>query len=523
MDDTDRIDLAHAPGFALGRLAVRPGTRELVRDDGETEVLEPRVMQVLVALARADGAIVTRDELSRWCWEGRVVGEDAINRVISRLRRSAEGIGARSFRVETITKVGYRLLREGQEMPVDQAPAQPLPVAKTRLDRRAVIAGGAVAVAAGTGAAVALGLFRGKPAKAPVPPEVASLMEQAQAAYHQYTPVGNNQAIGLLRRVVEIAPGYADGWGMLGVAYGDAYWGRGSRNDPGMMQRSREAFARATALDPDSVYVELARNMVLPLMGTWLEIQQNCRAALARHPDNDLALSGLGFSLGLVGRWSDAVPSYAHAVEVTPTAGPYRYWLAMTLWSAGRLDEADQVIDEGLRLFPSLGSLWFARFYVDLNSGQYSKAIAQVDDKAGRPVGVAEDQLEGLKRVALALESRVPADVDAALAGWIDLAHHSTGFCEIAIQLACAFGRLDTAFAIADALFFARGFDPGEIQYTASDAKMVRRNDRRTSFLFQPMTAPMRADPRFDRLTEEIGLKRYWHDAGALPDYLRKS
>ena len=45
-------------------------------------------MQVLVALAAADGAIVGRDDLTRRCWEGRVVGEDAINRVISRLRRS---------------------------------------------------------------------------------------------------------------------------------------------------------------------------------------------------------------------------------------------------------------------------------------------------------------------------------------------------------------------------------------------------------------------------------------------------
>ncbi|WP_297695100.1 hypothetical protein, partial [Phenylobacterium sp.] len=43
-------------------------------------VLEPRVMQVLVALARERGEIVSRDDLIASCWAGRIVGEDAINR-----------------------------------------------------------------------------------------------------------------------------------------------------------------------------------------------------------------------------------------------------------------------------------------------------------------------------------------------------------------------------------------------------------------------------------------------------------
>src|SRR3546814_6836414 len=67
-------------------------------------------MQVLLALAEARSEIVRREDLTERCWEGRIVGEDAINRVLSRLRRVAEGIGEDSFRIETITKVGYRLV-----------------------------------------------------------------------------------------------------------------------------------------------------------------------------------------------------------------------------------------------------------------------------------------------------------------------------------------------------------------------------------------------------------------------------
>ena len=59
-----KVDLAHEPRFVLGVLDVDPGTR-LVVEAGNRQTVEPRVMQVLVALARAKGAIVTRDELRR--------------------------------------------------------------------------------------------------------------------------------------------------------------------------------------------------------------------------------------------------------------------------------------------------------------------------------------------------------------------------------------------------------------------------------------------------------------------------
>src|SRR3546814_17657153 len=74
-------------------------------DDGAEEIIEPRVMQVLLALAEARSEIVRREDLTERCWEGRIVGEDAINRVLSRLRRVAGGIGEDSFRIATLTKV----------------------------------------------------------------------------------------------------------------------------------------------------------------------------------------------------------------------------------------------------------------------------------------------------------------------------------------------------------------------------------------------------------------------------------
>lgn len=100
--------------IALGPLRLCPPTREIVDAHGRTHVIEPRVMQVLLALLRADGAIVSREALNASCWDGRIVGDDAINRVISRLRRLETELGG-VFRIETVTRVGYRLVLAGEE------------------------------------------------------------------------------------------------------------------------------------------------------------------------------------------------------------------------------------------------------------------------------------------------------------------------------------------------------------------------------------------------------------------------
>lgn len=101
------VTLAREPAFHLGGLEIRPSTREVI-GAGWREVLEPRVMQVLVALAKAGGAVIARDDLIALCWEGRVVGDDALNRVIGKIRRLAARPDA-GLTLETIRKVGYRL------------------------------------------------------------------------------------------------------------------------------------------------------------------------------------------------------------------------------------------------------------------------------------------------------------------------------------------------------------------------------------------------------------------------------
>lgn len=108
------VDLATEPDFQVGRLWVRPSAAR-VEADGRIERLAPRVMQVLVVLARRRGETVTRDQLVAACWGGRIVSDDAVNRTIAQVRALARGFAPPPFGLETVSKVGFRLtVEEGQ-------------------------------------------------------------------------------------------------------------------------------------------------------------------------------------------------------------------------------------------------------------------------------------------------------------------------------------------------------------------------------------------------------------------------
>ncbi len=146
-----KVVLAHEPPFALGTAFIDRPLRQ-IQHNGRSQTVEPRVMEVLVALARVGGEIVTRDELVERCWDGRIVGDDAINRALSRVRQIASGIGGGSFAVETVARVGYRLITRA-EGAIESVPASAAAATLLATSRRRLIAGAGAAtmVLAGAG------------------------------------------------------------------------------------------------------------------------------------------------------------------------------------------------------------------------------------------------------------------------------------------------------------------------------------------------------------------------------------
>src|SRR6185437_4355052 len=125
------IDLARESDFALGAFRVRPSLCE-IENKGVLKSIEPRVMQALVAFAQAKGSVVSRDELIQRCWGGRIVGEDAVNRCIAKVRKLAEPDEPQSFVLETIPRVGYRLVEIASglnRLPAESGPESAVPSA----------------------------------------------------------------------------------------------------------------------------------------------------------------------------------------------------------------------------------------------------------------------------------------------------------------------------------------------------------------------------------------------------------
>ncbi len=514
-----KVELAHEPDFVIGRLTVSPSRREVIRDDGQREVLEHRVMQVLVALSRAGGSIVTRDELIMLCWDGRVVGEDAIHRAISRLRKLAAGIGAGSIEIETITKIGYRLSNGDQE---ESGPVGPRAVEHQKSadtpsagwpTRRGLLFGalGAGAAVAGVGGFLLYRRFTSPH----VPPEVEGLVAQARQLRELGTRESQYQAIGLMRRVVSLAPDYADGWGQLGCAYAAASHYRDWPEAVSLRSRAIAAARRAFELDPGNGFGEMAISMALPMIGHWHERDRRMERALLDRSRDPQLLAYRAQSLMIVGRPTEALGYFERIGERPLTPMVYANYI-YALWAAGRTEEVDRALADAAELYPAHTRLWLVNFHVRLFGGNPSKAIALIEDEESWPEGVDRETLVPWLAQARAIDSRDPALVEEVAAAQMKRARVSAFGAQSATRVLCALDRIDQAFEVVDAYYFGRGFTVPDFPTPGS---RFTPEQRQTWFLFEPVTGPMRADPRFEPLVGEIGLERYWRGSRTRPDY----
>jgi tetratricopeptide (TPR) repeat protein len=443
-----------------------------------------------------------------------------VNRVIARLRRTAEGIGEGAFAIDTITRVGYRLrlLDDAAVELLDGPAARPSRVGRREL----LVAGAAVAGAAGLGGAWFLthrdagGGERAEPES----PAIAALMDQANLALRQGTREGQTQAIGLYRQVVADAPAYADGWGALGLSYAFIAHYRTMAEGSFLHQQASAAGKRAESLDPGNVLGKVALATARPTMGNWGTIETPLFGAVQQYARNEQLLFTLQGLLGSTGRMRDALVFADRLAVIAPPTPVYIYMRSWNLWSAGRLEEADALLANASRLYPTHFAIWFSRFYILMFTGRAEAAVALAADTDSLPSGIPEEEIAAVVRVAKAMVSRDPAAIDGAMKQQVERAHLAAGSAENAFQFAAAFGRFDECFRIMDAYYFAEGFDPGELRFTRSQGTYTPRNDRLTGLLFNPVMAEVRRDPRFAALTRRLGLADYWRTAGKLPDYL---
>lgn len=97
--------------FRIGPWLIKPQLNG-VSCDGSNVQLEPKVMGVLVCLARHAPHPVSKDDLLREVWPHTFVGEGVLTRSISELRRVLNDEAKEPRIIQTIAKRGYRLIAQ---------------------------------------------------------------------------------------------------------------------------------------------------------------------------------------------------------------------------------------------------------------------------------------------------------------------------------------------------------------------------------------------------------------------------
>ena len=491
-----RAVLAREPGFNLGPVKVSPPTREIVID-GTRHTVEPRVMQVLVVLARAEGAVVSREELIERCWDGRIVGDDAINHAIGKLRQLASSSGD-AFTVETIPRVGYRLVAESCSPPSDGAAELDDRDGTRRLSRRMLLGSGigigAIAIAGG-------GWFALRRRRREPPPLAKTYYERGLATRGQGYANEYEQAVGYFRKAVEIDPAYAEAWGALAWSY-RVLFATQERQDLRLAVLARSAAQRSIALDADNADAHLALLLLRPSYGRWAEVERGCRGSLQKHSQHSITQFHLAFVLGDTGRWREAIPHMESVCDREPTWPMARVRLFEELSSAGRIEEADARLDEAMRIAPRNGYFWASKIEHLLLTERQSDAAVLLSDKAARPT---DDQV--VFQQQLIVDAFASGSRDRRRDAVIRLLENG-GHPLYAAKTSAMLGELDMAFSLLDATYFGEG------------PWGARKDDRSPTWpLFSAATAPLRADPRFDRLMERTGLEAFWSRTKTEPDF----
>ena len=528
------IKLAQVPPFRLGEVLVDPPRRRVSRGE-RFETLEPRVMQVLVVLAQAQGAVISRDELIERCWGGRIVGENAINRVISRIRQTASDLGLDSFELETITKVGYRMVVANgaianptiaeAEIPApwpeqtSDAGRGPLATAtadfprRQGLTRRRLIAFSVAAI--GVGATGALLWSRGQAHRPPA--EAVELHRRGQIAQRQGVPEQVRQAVSFFREATEIDPLYAEAWGGLALSYRHILEGYADGELEGLPGLIESAARRALALDPDNADAQLALVIIKPYFRNWRQIEIDVDRVGARHPDHWFALAQQGIVRYEVGRWADGLPYTERQLQVEPLIPIPHLNRARALWALGRLQEAEAAIDRALARWSAHFPLWSLKFNFLLHNRRPGAAAAFVLNPDTQPENMGPNAARWRVILARAVERQEPADIEASLDEVTRQAAGALGSAPAVAPLFVLLGRPDLALLAIERYYL--GGEAGALGPAVAAPTVYER--RYSAFLFTPDMAPLRGDPRFERLLERIGLERYWRDSGTLPDYRR--
>lgn len=323
----------------------------------------------------------------------------------------------------------------------------------------------------------------------------------------QYGADALSQTVELLQAAVQIAPDFADAWGLL--AYKQALV---SLETPwlerGLIEAKAESSARqALDLDPDNIWAVMAQARMVAPFGEFLELErivQRLEQIGQYSPD---ALGVLGFCREFVGRVRDARDMTQRAVQLDPLNDGACSFAAHALWRSGDLEAGVAALQSLLDRRPDNHHNAVALILAYAQLGNWA-AVDRLTD----PARLARYPLREHYRVILLLPIRRDPTSDQArqmLAAMPALTEQSGHIECIGLIWMAELGLIELSFAMAE----RSRLDPA-----GNPTDALGANAYRTHGLFEASVTKLRADPRFVKLCARLGLVEYWLATQKWPD-----
>jgi DNA-binding winged helix-turn-helix (wHTH) protein len=431
--------------FHFGAFVLEAAERRLTQG-GHVIRLSPKTHDVLVALVRQAGRLVTKDELLSRVWTDAIVEEGILTVHISALRKAFGGGTRSSEYIETVSRSGYRFVAPVRREPIgyDSVPlrGEPRPVELYELVGR-----GRARVLTGSYFELpdALSSFR-----------AAIALDSTYAAAHAGLAVTR-----CLQGCLRVAP------------YAEAF------------AEAKASALRALAMDSECADAQMALGTVLfASEWEWGAAERSLRRALDINPSHTEALLAYGGLLEALGRLDEGLRFKQQALARNPESWLVFAEIANSCWNQRRYDEAILWAKRVLEIDPRhlLASEFLAGVY--WKQGDVEQFLAE-NIRRAKLFGVPETAVKRFMHLAADMRHAYDAGEHAGLARCM-LQHippDSGG--AIALQRAVlhgAAGEFDAAFEHLDRALDLR--DPALVYLAVA-----------------PQWDSLRDDPRFgDRL-----------------------
>jgi DNA-binding winged helix-turn-helix (wHTH) protein/Tfp pilus assembly protein PilF len=435
--------MASSELYEFGEYALDIAERRLSKA-GAPVLLAPKAYDVLVALVRRAGTLVTKRELLDLVWPDAHVEEGILTVHVSALRRALDDRSTASRFIETVPRSGYRF-----SSAVKQASRRAAPFS-----------------------------MRWPVGVLPAQTTVSELIGRGRLHLLAASRTDVPKAVDAFRSAIAIDPDYAAAHAGLALACCAQAELRVQPPDQAYLD-ARASALRALAMDEGNADAQVALATVLFLSDwNWRGARRSLERALAHDPDHTEGLLLYGRLLEALGHLDEGLAAKQQALERNPASAAVHLQIALSYWNQRRYDEMIEWARKSMALDPQhlLAREYVAAAY--LKKGDLDRHLEEALAHA-RVAGAPADMIDELQAV-YASEGR-PGIVRYALR-----VNPNAPPMQLALLLGEA-GDLDQAFRHLDAALDLH--DPALVHLAIA-----------------PQWDCLRADPRFVERLRRIGL-----------------